>query len=535
MNYSHQSLNLKIKAMSKKNILTTVFAFAVIVAHAQIKVFTGGKVFFGYTGSTAPTYLIDLYAGTNNDVNTSSTNGYRINGTYMLWNNNKAGCIYVGQGGTTSSNTGINNTFVGFESGKVNSSGNKNHFSGTYAGTANTTGSYCTYDGYLSGASNISGLYNTCIGYNAGYYNTTSSYNTLMGNQAGFDNTAAHNTLIGNVAGENLTSGGYNTIVGSLAGNTYTTTTTSTFIGYNADGNAIRTNSAAIGSNAIAIADNKMYFGDANVTGCYNFNGTWLSFSDGRFKFNVQENVSGLDFIKRLRPITYQFNTQEIDAYVRQGMSQEADSLIENQPVRNFEASTNIIHSGFIAQEVEQAAIETGFLSTIVSAPTNDTEPYALNYGEFVVPLVKAIQEQQTKIEELEAMIRDCCAAPKSLNTIQGEGTQQEQNLRNGATGINTATQVVELSYSDNVILYQNIPNPFGEETTINYYLPQIVNNAKMVFYNDMGKSIKEVVLENKGNASVVLKTSELATGVYSYSIVVDGKTADTKRMLKNK
>jgi len=40
-----------------------------------------------------------------------------------------------------------------------------------------------------------------------------------------------------------------------------------------------------------------MYFGNANVTGCYNYTGTWGSYSDGRFKFNVQENVKGLEFI----------------------------------------------------------------------------------------------------------------------------------------------------------------------------------------------------------------------------------------------
>ncbi len=83
-------------------------------------------------------------------------------------------------------------------------------------------------------------------------------------------------------------------------------------------------------------------------------------------------------------------------------------------------------------------------------------------------------------------------------------------------------------------ILYQNIPNPFGEETTINYYLPQTAKAAKMVFYDNMGKMIKEVVISQKGNASFIVKSSELSSGVYSYSLVVDEKTTATKMMVKN-
>jgi hypothetical protein len=56
--------------------------------------------------------------------------------------------------------------------------------------------------------------------------------------------------------------------------------------------------------------------------------------------------------------------------------------------------------SGFIAQEVEQAAIEVGYDFSGVKIPSHDNELYGLTYSEFVVPLVKATQEQQLIIEE---------------------------------------------------------------------------------------------------------------------------------------
>ena len=34
----------------------------------------------------------------------------------------------------------------------------------------------------------------------------------------------------------------------------------------------------------------------------------WTATSDGRFKSNVEENVVGLDFINKLRPVTYQMD-----------------------------------------------------------------------------------------------------------------------------------------------------------------------------------------------------------------------------------
>ena len=57
-----------------------------------------------------------------------------------------------------------------------------------------------------------------------------------------------------------------------------------------------------------------------------------------------------------------------------------------------------IIYSGFIAQEVEKAAREAGYDFSGVDKPKNEKDLYGLRYADFVVPLVKAIQEQQQTI-----------------------------------------------------------------------------------------------------------------------------------------
>jgi hypothetical protein len=64
-----------------------------------------------------------------------------------------------------------------------------------------------------------------------------------------------------------------------------------------------------------------------------------------------------------------------------------------------------IRYSGFIAQEVEAAAQKAGYSFSGVDGPKNEKDNYGLRYAEFVVPLVKAVQEQQRLIEQQQQLI----------------------------------------------------------------------------------------------------------------------------------
>jgi len=125
-----------------------------------------------------------------------------------------------------------------------------------------------------------------------------------------------------------------------------------------------------------------------------NRHGTGMSTSDGRFKRNVKENVAGLDFILKLRSVTYTWNLKSLDIYM--GLP---DS-ISDRSADSRQVQGKIVHTGFIAQEVEQAAKEIGFDFDGVHIPTGENDPYSLAYAEFVVPLVKAVLEQQQMIEQ---------------------------------------------------------------------------------------------------------------------------------------
>ena len=84
------------------------------------------------------------------------------------------------------------------------------------------------------------------------------------------------------------------------------------------------------------------------------------------------------------------------------------------------------------------------------------------------------------------------------------------------------------------VILNQNDPNPFREHTTIRYQVPTTATSAKIVMFGQGGSALKAIDVE-PGSGSLEVYASDLKSGIYTYSIVVDGKVIDSKRMVVSK
>jgi len=90
-------------------------------------------------------------------------------------------------------------------------------------------------------------------------------------------------------------------------------------------------------------------------------------------------------------------------------MQQMPDSIKAKrmQTEEAYSTSSNVLHTGFIAQEVEEAAKKVGFNFDGVDAPKNEHDLYGLRYAEFVVPLVKAVQELTKQNEALTKRIEE--------------------------------------------------------------------------------------------------------------------------------
>jgi len=256
-------------------------------------------------------------------------------------------------------------------------------------------------------------LGNTANGYRSLLNNKTGDYNVAMGYVALDDNSnASNNTAIGSFALDNNISGSNNVAIGYQALELNTTGYANLAVGDDANTSMNNLSYAtAIGSHAIVNASYKVVIGNTNVTSIGGYE-PWSNFSDGRFKENIRENVPGLEFITRLRPVTYTLNTQKIDEHLMQMMPDSVRTR-RMQDGADYAKSGAVTHTGFVAQEVEQTLKEIGYTFDGVYTPTNPTDNYSLAYGQFVVPLVKAVQELaaenaqlKTDIEEMKAELR---------------------------------------------------------------------------------------------------------------------------------
>ncbi len=77
-------------------------------------------------------------------------------------------------------------------------------------------------------------------------------------------------------------------------------------------------------------------------------------------------------------------------------------------------------------------------------------------------------------------------------------------------------------------------PNPNNGSTQIPYYLPQNTSGAKIIFTDMLGKTMKEQLLQ-PGYGLMNVDTQDLPAGIYSYTLIVDGKVIDNKKMIRNK
>ena len=89
------------------------------------------------------------------------------------------------------------------------------------------------------------------------------------------------------------------------------------------------------------------------------------------------------------------------------------------------------------------------------------------------------------------------------------------------------------MANKDIIVLNQNVPNPFAEQTVITYNIPQSAGAAQLVFYDALGRQIKTVDITTKGAGQLNVYANDLTNGIYSYTLIVDGNIIGTKKMVK--
>ena len=215
------------------------------------------------------------------------------------------------------------------------------------------------------------GQRNTAIGTQAMYDGKNASYSTFIGSYAGQVVEGDWNVGIGAASSQILTTGKSNVGIGSYSNRAVVTGSSNVSIGYSAGPGGDYSNTVSLGHNVHAKGSNQIQIGDDSHT-VYTAAAIQTN-SDRNLKENINNTKLGLEFIKSLRPVDYNYNDSDIQRH------------------------------GFIAQEVAE---NKDFGGVSVNAKGTDEETYTMAYTELIAPMVKAIQDQQVMIEELQEEIK---------------------------------------------------------------------------------------------------------------------------------
>ena len=300
--------------------------------------------------------------------------GHQTTGTLTTAYYNTA----VGIGSLPAITSGPNNTATGYNTLNLNTTGYSNVANGYSALTVNVGGFNNIAVGAVSLTANTSGNHNTGVGHSSLTTNTTGIKNTAIGAFALNANTDGYtNTAIGQEALYGNTSGFTNTALGYQAGLAITTGSNLTCIGFDAEASAVN-------------ATNQITLGNSSVGSLRCQVTSITSLSDRRDKAEIKTITEGIDFVKKLNPVTYTWNTRD-------------------------KAKVGIKAAGFIAQELLELQKNSKIGDNLDLVSTDNPEKLEARYGNLLPIMVKAIQDQQKIIELQEQKIN---ALEKSMAQI---------------------------------------------------------------------------------------------------------------------
>jgi trimeric autotransporter adhesin len=497
-------------------------------------VFLGAKA--GYQSKNHRNVFLGVEAGYNNQTSDNVFVGWKAGHANAFGSAN----TYVGTKSGLNAN-GVFNTFIGYQAGESFANVDQSTFIGASAGgsaegSANSyigvsagwesKGSYNTFFGYRTGTYNKGsngvligtdagfnnqGSDNNFIGKESGYSNTTGSLNTFFGTASGYNSVSGTgNAFLGNKAGFLNKSGSLNTFLGHGAGYDNTTGEKNTYLGYGSGGKADIVNASAIGASAKVTASNSVVLGNnANVgigvsapvyqlqmstgTAAKAGSSSWMIMSDSRLKKNITTFNDGLDLLKQIKPVWFQYNGQA-------GIETGDKKFV-----------------GIIAQEMQKIAPYTVGTFAYQDSLGNKTEYLDYDANAVTYILINSVKEQQAVIEEKEAKIQELENRLERL-----------EKLMTGTSG--TLDKVGE--QSNRVVLEQNAPNGFSNKTSIKYFIPQSVKKAEIHIYTVDGIKVNSYPISERGAGELVISADEYKSGLHVYDLVTDGKSVGVKKML---
>ncbi|MEO8117425.1 MAG: tail fiber domain-containing protein [Bacteroidota bacterium] len=339
-----------------------------------------------------------------------------------------------------------------------------------------------------STTSGVETIYSYNAGSGAGIFASSANYYGVYGYNGGGNSSGVYGYSIGGSGSVGVTGScggiGYGMAAYGNSGSGIYATSTSNYAGY--------------------------FVGDVYCSGTY-------VGSDLRLKQNIKDVTSAMDIINQLHPKQYDFKTDgnyklmKLPAGNHYGLiAQDVEKILPNI-VRNSQFETGSVVPPTVRKPGDG---ETTASLKKVQSETIDFK--AVNYTELIPIMIKGMQEQQAVIEKQQQQIDEL------KQTVQSMTSNQFAAGKSNIDNANTA------------FLKQNSPNPFNQNTTVQCFVPTTAKQAQLSVYNMNGNLVKTFSLTT-GMNQVNISAGTLSSGQYTYSLMIDGKRADSKNMILTK
>lgn len=218
-----------------------------------------------------------------------------------------------------------------------------------------------------------------------------------------------------------------------------------------------------------------------NIAGVTRGN-VFISTSDQSYKLDVSPIQNALSTVLKMSGVTYKWDTA-------------------NFPDMNFDSTD---HSGLIAQQVEE--VLPHLVYTVSENEEDRKGKKAVNYIELIPYLIEAIKQQQDQITALQDQI----------NTNFQRQNNELITLQN--------TKIISVS-----------PNPSSDVISVSMNIESEVTEAKLVVYDLKGAVINSLTIKDRGyDISKSFQKDNFGTGTYIVTLVVNGKSIDSKKFIFN-
>lgn len=235
--------------------------------------------------------------------------------------------------------------------------------------------------------------------------------------------------------------------------------------------------------------------------------------SDERIKENISAVDSALTKIKKLIGVKYDIK----ESY----FSNIPDTIVRQKLIKKRKNQ-----NGFIAQDLQMVFPE------LVNTH-DDSGYYTVRYTGLIPVLVEAIKEQQIQIEKLQSIVysqeKELVEINKRLKILEVKDSQESNNQQK------KSEYIVNNDFENppvKAILYQNYPNPFTEDTEIDFTIPTNIHEAFLLIYNLNGNELEKYNIHDRGIGKIIIQGNELKAGMYIYTLICDGLEIDSKRFI---